>query len=103
LLGGETDHTLKRVVEFSDGWFPRAGAGFDPAAAVARLWIAAEQAERDFADLSITVFRAPADPDALARYADAGISRVLLDVPDSPRDETLHLLDRYTALVAGTI
>ena len=32
LLGGETDHTLKRVVEFCDGWFPRAGNGFDPAA-----------------------------------------------------------------------
>ena len=24
LLGGETDHTLARVVEFCDGWFPRA-------------------------------------------------------------------------------
>ena len=23
LLGGETDHTLRRVVEFCDGWFPR--------------------------------------------------------------------------------
>jgi probable F420-dependent oxidoreductase len=23
LLGGESDHTLKRVVEFCDGWFPR--------------------------------------------------------------------------------
>src|SRR5947209_7103024 len=27
-LGGETDHTLKRVVEFCDGWFPRARGGF---------------------------------------------------------------------------
>ena len=26
-LGGETDHTLKRVVEFCDGWFPRARGG----------------------------------------------------------------------------
>ena len=26
LLGGETDHTLQRVVEFCDGWFPRTRA-----------------------------------------------------------------------------
>ena len=30
LLGGETDHTIKRVVEFCDGWFPRARGGFEP-------------------------------------------------------------------------
>src|SRR6266704_6563979 len=37
LLGGETDHTIKRVVEFCDGWFPRARGGFEPKSAVARL------------------------------------------------------------------
>src|ERR1700674_2241280 len=36
LLGGESDHTLRRVVEFCDGWFPRAVPGFDPQEAVAR-------------------------------------------------------------------
>jgi probable F420-dependent oxidoreductase len=29
LLGGEGPHTLRRVVEFCDGWFPRARAGVD--------------------------------------------------------------------------
>src|SRR3954469_5896919 len=82
LLGGETDHTLKRVVEFCDDWFPRAGAGFDPAVAVGRLRAAAEAAGRDPATLSITVFRAPPEAAALARYREAGIRRVLLEVPD---------------------
>ena len=27
LLGGETDYTLKRIVEFCDGWFPRPRGG----------------------------------------------------------------------------
>ena len=27
LLGGETDHTVRRVVEFCDGWFPRPRRG----------------------------------------------------------------------------
>src|SRR5688572_16655907 len=61
LLGGETDHTLRRVVAWCDGWFPRAGAGFDPAEAVARLRRMAEEKGRDFASLGITVFRAPPD------------------------------------------
>jgi probable F420-dependent oxidoreductase len=37
LLGGETDHTVRRVVEFCDGWFPRPRSGWEPKSAVARL------------------------------------------------------------------
>ncbi|MSQ60714.1 MAG: LLM class F420-dependent oxidoreductase, partial [Betaproteobacteria bacterium] len=55
-LGGETDHTLARVAEFCDGWFPRARGGWDPKTAVARLRKAAESAGRDPATLSIIVF-----------------------------------------------
>ena len=29
ILGGETDHTLRRVIEYCDGWFPRPRGGFD--------------------------------------------------------------------------
>jgi probable F420-dependent oxidoreductase len=100
LHGGETDHTLKRVVEFCQGWLPRAVAGFDPKQAVARLRKAAEAAGRDASTLSITVFRAPADQAALAAYREAGIDRVLLEVPDRGRDEILAGLDRNAALIA---
>ena len=72
LLGGETDHTVRRVVEFCDGWFPRPRGGWEPESAVARLRRAAVAAGRDPAMLSITVFNAPADRAALARYREAG-------------------------------
>ncbi len=98
VLGGETDHTLKRVVEFCDGWFPRAGVGFDPAAAVARLHAYANKAGRAPASLSTTVFRAPADAAALAGYRAAGINRVLLEVPDLDRDGILRRLDELAPL-----
>ncbi|TCZ58705.1 LLM class F420-dependent oxidoreductase [Roseicella aquatilis] len=101
LLGGETDHTLRRVVEFCDGWFPRAGAGFDPAVAVSRLRAAAEGAGRDPGSLTITVFRAPPDAAALARYREAGIHRVLLEVPDLDRDGILRRLDEMAPLARG--
>ena len=98
LLGGESDQTLRRVVEFCDGWFPRTRGGFDPELAVARLREAAIAAARDPATLSITVFNAPADRAALARYSEAGIGRVLLEVPDWGRDEVLRLLDKHAPL-----
>jgi probable F420-dependent oxidoreductase len=98
LLGGETDHTLRRVVEFCDGWFPRAGAGFDPAVAVARLRGAAEAGRRDPASLTTSVFRAPPDAAALAGYREAGITRVLLEVPDLDRDGILRRLDELAPL-----
>ena len=98
LLGGETDHTLKRVVEFCDGWFPRAGGGFDPAIAVARLRAAAEASGRDPASLTTSVFRAPPDAAALAGYREAGITRVLLEVPDLDRDGILRRLDELAPL-----
>ena len=101
LLGGETDHTLKRVVEFCDGWFPRAGAGFDPAAAIARLRSAAEKAGRDPATLTTTVFRAPPGAATLAGYRAAGITRVLLEVPDLDRDGILRRLDELAPLAAA--
>jgi alkanesulfonate monooxygenase SsuD/methylene tetrahydromethanopterin reductase-like flavin-dependent oxidoreductase (luciferase family) len=98
LLGGETDHTIRRVVEFCDGWLPRASRGLDPQNAVARLRQAAVAAGRDPATLSITVFNAPADAAALTRYREAGIARALLEVPDRGRDEVLPLLDKYAKL-----
>jgi len=100
LLGGESDHTLKRVVEFCDGWFPRARPGFTAKEAVERLRRAAAAAGRDFATLSISVFRAPADAGVLGDYRQAGIARAVLEVPDGSRDEILRLLDKHASLAA---
>ncbi|HXZ01893.1 MAG TPA: LLM class F420-dependent oxidoreductase [Stellaceae bacterium] len=101
-LGGETDYTLKRVVEFCDGWFPRpARSGWEPKSAVARLREAALAGGRDPRSLSITVFGAPADAAGLAPYREAGIDRVLLMVPDLSRDEILRALDKFAPLVKG--
>jgi probable F420-dependent oxidoreductase len=98
LLGGESDHTLRRVVEFGSGWLPRARGGFEPAHAVARLRQAAIEGGRDPAALAITVFNAPAEEPTLVSYREAGIDRVLLEVPDRSRDEVLGILDRNARL-----
>jgi len=103
LLGGETDHTLRRVVEFGSGWLPRARGGFEPDQAVARLRQVASESGRDPAAFAITVFNAPAEEATLASYRKAGIHRVLLEVPDRGRDEVLRVLDRNAPLARGLI
>jgi len=105
LLGGPSDYTLKRVVEFCDGWLPIARTGFnDPNAfnaqeAVARLRRAAEEGRREFSTLSISAFGAPDDEAVLDQYRKAGIHRALLMIPDLTRDEILKVIDRYARLV----
>jgi len=98
LLGGSSDYTLKRVVEFCNGWFPIARPGFKPKEAVERLRRVASAAERDFSTLTISVFGAPADNAALTEYRDAGIHRAVLPIPDLTRDEIMGLLDKYSPL-----
>ncbi|HTV53115.1 MAG TPA: LLM class F420-dependent oxidoreductase [Steroidobacteraceae bacterium] len=100
LLGGGSEYTLKRVVEFCDGWLPIARAGFDPAKAVDGLRRAAAAAGRDYSTLSISAFAPPAEKATLDTYRDAGIHRACLAVPDVSRDEILRTLDRYAALLA---
>lgn len=100
LIGGESEYTIKRVVEFADGWFPRPRKSWDPRSAAARLKAAAQAAGRDPDTLQITVFAAPPDREKLDPYLEAGITRALFEVPDASRDEILRILDNNAPLVA---
>jgi probable F420-dependent oxidoreductase len=99
ILGGETDYTLRRVVEYCDGWFPRPGRGFEIREQLRRLREFADRAGRDPKTLSTSVFRAPADKAALREYEEAGIDRAVLEIPDGSRDDILRLLDDYVPLL----
>jgi len=97
LLGGETDHTLRRIIEYCDGWLPRP-RGFDPVQGIERLHRMASEKKRDPKSLSVTVFGAPADSAVLASYTKAGIDGALLAIPDASRDEILRQLDQWAPL-----
>jgi probable F420-dependent oxidoreductase len=98
ILGGETDYTLQRVVEYCDGWFPRPRQGFSGALAVERLKKMADSKKRDFKDLTITVFGAPPEAAVLAEYQKANIQDALLAIPDLSRDEILKHIDKIAPL-----
>ncbi|MDH3714252.1 MAG: LLM class F420-dependent oxidoreductase [Gammaproteobacteria bacterium] len=100
LLGGETKYTMRRVMDFCDGWFPRGRAFADPAAEMAMLEGFAEEAGRDPATVSTSVFGAPPQQDFLARCREAGVDRALLVLPPKGRDEVLKVLDGYQPLLS---
>lgn len=97
LLGGETRHTLRRIMEFCDGWFPR-GRNFDePEKEMARFHAAADEYGRDRATLSTSLFGANPDDAYLKRCAAAGIDRAIFTIPSQGRDKVLPLLDKLAA------
>ena len=108
LLGGNTDHTLRRVVEYCDGWLPMGPSNMTDG--MARLRRIAEEAERDMATLQTTVFQMASlttlveqsdesDKVALEGYKNAGVNRVLLLLPTADRDTCLKTLDDYMPLL----
>jgi probable F420-dependent oxidoreductase len=98
LLGGGTDHTLRRVVSYCDGWLPIGRGGFDAAKEIERLRRAAEAGKRDPKSLSVTLFGAPPDKAVLDKHRKAGLDRVLLPIPDQTPDEIMRLVDTLAPL-----
>jgi alkanesulfonate monooxygenase SsuD/methylene tetrahydromethanopterin reductase-like flavin-dependent oxidoreductase (luciferase family) len=99
LLGGESKHTLRRVMEFCDGWFPRGRAFADPEAEMARLRHVAEEVGRDIKTVSTTLFGATPEAAYLDRCRAAGLDRALFALPPEGRDTVLPVMDRYAAFL----
>jgi probable F420-dependent oxidoreductase len=103
LLGGESEHTLRRVVEFCDGWFPRGRNAADAGPVLAgldRLGVLARQAGRDPKTISTSVFGARPDAPVLDGYRAAGVTRAVFRLPPEGRDRILPLLDQYAKLIS---
>ncbi len=98
-IGGEGPHTLRRVVELADGWFPRARAGERLFAGLEELEQLAARAGRDMKTIQTSVFGTTGDPASMDRYRAAGFTRAIIRLPSEPRDKVLPLLDRYATLI----
>jgi probable F420-dependent oxidoreductase len=99
ILGGETDHTLRRIVRVGDGWLPRAMNPQRVLDGMEKLAKFATEAGRDPASISVSVFAPPPKDEVIKRFADTAAERVVLMVPPRDSDETLRRLDRYAAWV----
>ena len=96
LLGGETDHTLRRVIKYCDGWLPRARDPEIIVRGIARLNELAEEAGRDTESISINVFAPRPDAELIDRFKSMGVARIVLWLPPEDSDAVSQRLDRYT-------
>ena len=96
LLGGETDHTLRRVIKYCDGWLPRARDPEIIVRGIARLNELAEEAGRDPESISVNVFAPRPDAELIDRFKGKDVARIVLWLPPEDRDAVSRRLDGYT-------
>jgi probable F420-dependent oxidoreductase len=99
LLGGESGHTLQRVVDFCDGWFPRGRAADKILPGLEDLKVRAAKAGRDMKTISVNVFGAVPDEAVLDTYRKAGVTRAMLRLPSETRETILPMLDKLAKLI----
>ena len=99
LMGGATERSLDRVARYCDGWMPIDVLIKDPVPYVAKLRRVVEDAGRDPAALSLSIFcQLRTDADKLKRYQDAGFSRAILATPVGDAERVLPRLDGFAEL-----
>jgi alkanesulfonate monooxygenase SsuD/methylene tetrahydromethanopterin reductase-like flavin-dependent oxidoreductase (luciferase family) len=93
-LGGESIHTLRRVVDYCDGWLPRVREPEKVLEGMQTLRGLATQAGRE---IPVSAFSMP--PKYAPQFRDAGAQRAIMMLPAEDRDATLARLDKYAQLI----
>ncbi len=96
LLGGESIHTMRRVIDYCDGWIPRAR---DPEKVLAGMQQMKAMAAEAGRKIDVSVFAIPPEPIWVSRFGDAGARRCILLLAAADEEKTLKRLDRYAALL----
>jgi len=101
LVGGAFPHGARRAIAYGDGWVPHASrpAYGEVLGLLPQFHAMAKEAGRDPASLPITIFGVAEDLDLIRRYRDAGVARVLFNLPPAKADEVLPVLDRCAELM----
>jgi len=98
IIGGAFPHAARRAVRYGNGWVPIAGRGnIEDTIPLFKEMLT--EAGRTLADVPITMFGAAQDADALKRWRDMGVTRVVAGLPPEPAEKTLPALDRWAELI----
>ncbi len=98
-VGGGFPGGARRAIRYGDGWFPIGGRDGDIAERLPQFREMAREADRDPDALEVSVFGAAPDEDAMARYRDAGITRVVIFLPPAKSEEILPILDIHARVM----
>ena len=101
LMGGAGGPvTFRHVVEYCDGWIPIHGRS-DPLENLPVLRSMAADAGRDPDSLDISIYGCPMDAEAVDRYRQAGVDRVIFWLPAIEEEALVPILERHQDLLAG--
>jgi len=98
VIGGNAENTLKRVVEYGDGWIPNAGRSRRPLAdQIADLQRTGAEAGRGH--LEVTTYGSRATAEEIEEYRLAGVDRIVFWLPSEPASVVLPRLEMIAELV----
>jgi len=95
-IGASSKWAIDRIVDYADGWLPIGMPGWEQR--LAQLDERCREKGRDRAEITVSLFTAVANPDALAALAEKGVDRVILSLPTAPESESLKTLDELAAV-----
>jgi probable F420-dependent oxidoreductase len=98
-IGGETDHTLQRIVKYADGWLPRVRDPEMVLNGIGKLRAYARAAGRADDEIAISAFGLAGKQEALQPFRDAGVGRAIIALPPGSPDDVMRRLDRYAELI----
>jgi len=99
-VGGSAPHGARRAARYGNGWIPIGGRGGDLIEQVKALDVEAAKIGRDPAEIEISSYGSPADPEVLARYRDHGITRAVFALPPAGPEVVLPMLDQLAEMAA---
>jgi alkanesulfonate monooxygenase SsuD/methylene tetrahydromethanopterin reductase-like flavin-dependent oxidoreductase (luciferase family) len=101
IVGGAFPYGARRAIAYGDGWLPHArrpayGEVLGRLPEFHQMVTASGRAPET---IPVTVFGVAEDLDLVERYRDAGVARLIFNLPSARADEVLPVLDRCAALV----
>ena len=97
LVGGGWPGAAKRAIEYGDGWMPINIPG-RLIKRIPEFWSTAKEAGRDSKSLELSIFGMGPDADEIAKFEQAGASRVVFMLPSDSASMILPRLDKLAEL-----
>ena len=101
IVGGAFPFGARRALAYGDGWLPHARrpAYGEVIGMLPEFRKMAAAAGRPVESVPITVFGVAEDADLVKRYRDAGVARIIFNLPAAKAEEVLPVLDRCATLM----